>query len=50
MGLESNPPDKAIVLCVDEKSQTQALEPSTKEKPDSKDMWRFVCLPITSWL
>jgi transposase len=27
VGLYLNPPDKAIVLCVDEKSQTQALEP-----------------------
>jgi len=26
VGLYLNPPDKAIVLCVDEKSQTQALE------------------------
>ena len=24
--------------------------PSTKEKPDSKDTWPFVCLPITWWL
>jgi hypothetical protein len=28
VGLYLNPPDKAIVLCVDEKSQTQALEHS----------------------
>src|SRR5262245_53305707 len=28
VGLYLNPPDKAIVLCVDEKSQTQALERS----------------------
>ena len=28
VGLYPNPPDKAIVLCVDEKSQTQALERS----------------------
>jgi hypothetical protein len=26
VGLYLNPPDKAMVLCVDEKSQTQALE------------------------
>ena len=28
VGLYLNPPEKAIVLCVDEKSQTQALERS----------------------
>ena len=28
VGLYLNPPDKAIVLCVDEKGQTQALERS----------------------
>ena len=26
VGLYLNPPDKALVLCVDEKSQVQALE------------------------
>ena len=26
MGLYLNPPDKAVVLCIDEKSQIQALE------------------------
>jgi putative transposase len=26
VGLYLNPPDKAVVLCVDEKSQIQALE------------------------
>jgi hypothetical protein len=26
VGLYLNPPDKALVLCVDEKSQIQALE------------------------
>jgi hypothetical protein len=26
VGLYLNPPDKAVVLCVDEKSQVQALE------------------------
>jgi hypothetical protein len=31
VGLYLNPPDKAIVLCVDEKGQTQALERSTTQ-------------------
>ena len=33
VGLYLNPPDKAIVLCVDEKSQTQALERSQPIMP-----------------
>src|SRR6266705_1418035 len=31
VGLYLNPPDKALVLCVDEKSQIQALEPGSGE-------------------
>ncbi len=32
-GLYLNPPDKAIVLCIDEKSQTQVLERSQPMLP-----------------
>jgi len=45
VGLYLNPPEKAVVLCVDEKSQVQALDrtapvlplrPGTPEKPDPR--------------
>ena len=34
VGLYLNPPDKALVLCVDEKSQCQALERTQPMLPD----------------
>ncbi len=33
VGLYLNPPDNAVVLCVDEKSQTQALQPTQPHLP-----------------
>ena len=59
MGLYLNPPDKAIVLCVDEKSQTQALERSQPILPLRPGlpsvrptimcvMALFLCLPLTT--
>ena len=58
VGLYLNPPDKAIVLCVDEKSQTQALERSQpicqcvlvclSVRPTIMCvMALFLCLPLT---
>ena len=58
VGLYLNPPDKAIVLCVDEKSQTQALErsqpilplrPGLPERQTPTIMCvtgPFLCLPL----
>jgi len=39
VGLYLNPPDKAMVLCVDEKSQIQALD-RTQPPPWGSAMWR----------
>jgi hypothetical protein len=59
VGLYLNPPDKAIVLCIDEKSQTQALERSQPPFchcvlvcPSVRPMITcatglFLCLPLT---
>jgi hypothetical protein len=37
VGLYLNPPDKALVLCVDEKSQIQALDRTQPGFPSSLD-------------
>ena len=58
VALSLNPPDKAIVLCVDEKSQTQALERSQPILPLRPGLpsvrlmimcvtGLFLCLPLT---
>jgi hypothetical protein len=36
VGLYLNPPDQAVVLCMDEKSQIQALEGCSQGKPKSR--------------
>ena len=38
VGLYLNPPDKALVLCVDEKSQIQALD-RTRVADEKGSMW-----------
>jgi transposase len=40
VGLYMNPPDRAIVLCVDEKSQVQALDRSQPLLPSRVERWR----------
>ena len=47
VGLYLNPPDKALVLCVDEKSQIQALDrtparPAAQEGPGRHHDARFI--------
>jgi len=40
VGLYLNPPQKAVVLCLDEKSQIQALEPHpTRTAAEERSMW-----------
>ena len=36
VGVDLNPPDKAVVLCVDEKSQVQALDRTQPGLPMKK--------------
>ena len=40
VGLYLNPPDQAVVLCMDEKSQIQALDRTQPSLPDEKGAGR----------
>ena len=39
VGLYLNPPERAVVLCVDEKSQIQALAVLPQDVPNAGDGW-----------
>ena len=55
VGLYLNPPEKAIVLCVDEKSQIQALDRTQPGLPMKKGRCGTMttgpprCLPLWNW-
>jgi hypothetical protein len=43
VGLYMNPPTRALVLCVDEKSQIQALDRTQPIFPMGPEIWHFLC-------